>query len=84
VGALAIGLGLGSRSERYRRVLGEGGTALSLLGLAGAARGLRQLPAMLHGTRVERPAAVISQSLMAGLSAARFAVGLREMMAERA
>jgi hypothetical protein len=39
---------------------------------------------MLQGTRVERPAAVISQSLMAGLSAARFAVGLREMMAERA
>jgi hypothetical protein len=79
-GAAAIGLGLLARQEAYRRRALQGAALLGLLGLAGSARGLVKLPALLRGEEVERPAAVVSQSIMAGLSAAHVAaclVGLK-------
>lgn len=69
-GAAALGLGLLATRKRYRVGALRGAAVVSLLGLAGSARGLKKVPALLAGAEVERPAAVISQAIMAGLSAA--------------
>ncbi|MDI1484288.1 hypothetical protein [Polyangium sp. y55x31] len=69
-GAAALGLGLLARSGSSRKAALVGATAVAGLGLAGSARGLGKLPALLRGEPVERPAAVIAQSIMAGTSAA--------------
>lgn len=69
-GVAAAGLGLLGRSEARRKGALGGGLVLGVLGVAGSARGLAKLPALLRGDELERPAAVVSQSLMAGLSAA--------------
>jgi hypothetical protein len=67
-GAAEIALGLlGAR---------RAATVVGVVALAGAARGLKKLPALLRGEAVERPAAVAAQSLMAGLSAAYVAGSL--------
>jgi hypothetical protein len=61
-GAAEIALGfLGAR---------RAATVVGVAALAGSARGVGQLPALLRGEQVERPAAVAAQSVMAGLSAA--------------
>jgi hypothetical protein len=66
IGAVALGLGL---IGRHRPSALWGGAAVAALGLAGSARGLAKLPALLRGEPLERPAAVIAQSVMAGSSA---------------
>ena len=53
---------------------------VGLLGFLGAARGLRQLPALLRGEELARPAAVISQSVMAGLSAVYAVASVRGLL----
>lgn len=68
-GAAAIGLGLLGRRDSFRARALHGAALVGLLGLAGSARGLKQLPELLSSGEVERPVAVISQSVMAGLSA---------------
>lgn len=68
-GVVATGLGLLARTERYRTPALVAGAVVGVAGLAGSARGLAKLPALLRGEPVERPAAVIAQSAMAGLSA---------------
>lgn len=78
-GAAALGLGLLGQRSDWRRGALWGAVALGLLGLGGSARGLTRLPALLRGGEVERPAAVLSQSLMAGLSAAYVALGVRSL-----
>ena len=79
-GTVALGLGLlGRRASSQRGVLG-GSALIGLLGFLGAARGLRQLPALLRGEKVARPAAVVSQSVMAGLSAAYAALCVRGLL----
>ncbi|MDC3960632.1 hypothetical protein [Polyangium jinanense] len=70
VGAAALGLGLLARRGSSRKAALVGATAVAGLGLAGSARGLGKLPALLRGEPIERPAAVIAQSIMAGTSAA--------------
>jgi hypothetical protein len=83
-GTAALGLGLLARrgsSSSQRGLLG-GSALVGLLGLLGAARGLRKLPALLRGEPVERPAAVVAQSLMAGLSAAYTSLCVRNLLAE--
>jgi len=45
-------------------------TSLAVFGFAGAAPGLAKLPALLRGEAIDRPAAVIARSAMAGLCAA--------------
>jgi hypothetical protein len=40
---------------------------LALLGFLGSARGLVQIPALLAGAELARPAAVAAQSITAGL-----------------
>lgn len=66
VGAAALGLGL---IGRRRPGALWGAAAVAAIGLAGSARGLAKLPALLRGEEIERPPAVIAQSLMAGSSA---------------
>lgn len=79
-GTAALGLGLlEPRVSAKRGVLG-GGALVGLLGFLGAARGLSRLPALLRGEKIDRPAAVIAQSVMAGLSAAYVALTLRHLL----
>jgi hypothetical protein len=82
-GVVALGLGLLGRRRSLERVAQQGTVALGLVGLLGSSRGLARLPALLRGGEVERPAAVVSQSLMAGLSAASVLLGLRSLAAGR-
>ncbi len=79
-GTAALGLGLlEGRVSSQKAILG-GSTLLGLLGLVGTARALARLPALLRGEKLERPAAVISQSAMAGLSAAYVVLCLRNLL----
>jgi hypothetical protein len=68
-GVVAAGLGLLARQERFQKPMLIAAAVVGLAGLAGSARGLTKLPALLRGEPLERPGAVVSQSLMAGLSA---------------
>lgn len=68
-GVVAAGLGALAREERFRTPALVAAAVVGVGGFAGSARGLAKLPALLRGEPVERPAAVISQSVMAGLSA---------------
>jgi lysylphosphatidylglycerol synthetase-like protein (DUF2156 family) len=63
---LALLGGLATR-ENLRRHAMHGAAALGLLGFFGSARGLAQLPALLSGEPLARPAAVAGQSLTAAL-----------------
>ncbi len=68
-GAAAIGLGLLARHDRFRTGALVGAAIVGVAGFAGSARGLAKLPALLRGEPVERPQAVVAQSVMAILSA---------------
>ncbi len=81
-GTAALGLGLlARRGSSQRGVLG-GAALVGLLGFLGAVRGLVKLPALLRGEEVERPAAIVSQSVMAGLSVAYVALSARNLLRE--
>jgi hypothetical protein len=82
-GAAAIGLGLLGRGATLRRPALYGAALLGVLGVAGAARGLGKLPALIAGDEVERPAAVIAQSVMAGLSLLHVGVCVRAILKAR-
>ncbi|WP_437778130.1 hypothetical protein [Sorangium sp. So ce1097] len=82
-GAVAIGLGLLARQEKYRMHAMHASALVGLLGVLGSARGVSQLPALLSGGDVGRPAAVVAQSLMAVLSAGYVAVCVRSFVAAR-
>jgi hypothetical protein len=79
-GVTALGLAQFDRRGGSRRKALQGSALVGLLGFLGAFRGLARLPALLRGKEVERPAAVVSQSLMAGLSAAHVALCLRTLL----
>jgi hypothetical protein len=79
-GAAALGLGLLAKNERYRAGALGGAAILSGLGIAGSVKGLTKLPDLLGGGEVARPAAVISQSIMAGLSAVHLAMAARALL----
>jgi hypothetical protein len=80
-GTAALGLGLLERRGSSQKTVLGGAALLGLLGFLGAARGLVRLPALLRGEKLERPAAVVSQSAMAGLSAVYVALCLRNLFA---
>lgn len=58
-------LGFYGRHEHTRRTAMHVAMGVALAGVLGSARGLMGLPALLTGGEVERPIAVISQSVMA-------------------
>ncbi|WP_437732624.1 hypothetical protein [Sorangium sp. So ce1335] len=82
-GAVSIGLGLLARQEKYRMHAMHASALVGVLGALGSARGLSRLPALLSGGDVDRPAAVIAQSLMAVLSAGYVALCVRSFVAAR-
>ncbi|WP_433930274.1 hypothetical protein AB3662_40445 [Sorangium cellulosum] len=82
-GVVAVGLGLVARQEKYRMHAMHASALLGVLGVLGSAGGLSKLPALLSGGDVERPAAVIAQSLMAVLSAGYVVVCVRSFVAAR-
>lgn len=60
-------LGALARREGWRRHAMHGAAMIGLFGVLGSARGLLQLPALLTGGTVARPAAVAAQSITAAL-----------------
>jgi hypothetical protein len=80
-GTAALGLGLLERRGSSQKTVLGGAALLGLLGFLGTARALGRLPALMRGEKLERPAAVVSQSAMAGLSAAYVALCLRGLFA---
>jgi hypothetical protein len=78
-GTAALGLGLLARRKGAEGWTSKASALVGLLGFLGTARGLMKLPALVRGVELERPAAVLSQSAMAGLSAAYVALALRKL-----
>ncbi len=64
-GLVMLLLGVLARKEHWRKHAMHLAAALGLVGLVATASGLRKLVTLLTGGDVERPAAVISQSIMA-------------------
>ncbi|HLM75588.1 MAG TPA: hypothetical protein VK459_22900 [Polyangiaceae bacterium] len=79
-GAAALGLGILAKNDRYRAGALGGAALLSGLGIAGSVKGLTKLPDLLAGGEVERPAAVLSQSIMAAVSAFHLAMTARALL----
>ena len=65
IGVVLLLLAAWGRQEPARKHAMHGAMLVALLGIAGSARGLVQLPSLLAGGDVARPAAVYSQSLTA-------------------
>jgi hypothetical protein len=78
-GAAALGLGLIMRRKRWKRKATWAAAVVSLGGLAGTSKSLSKVPAVLRGEEVARPAAVISQSLMAVASIVHLAGSVRAL-----
>ena len=67
-GLLLIIAGAIARNESRRKHAMHAAAMVGLLGFLGSASALAQLPALLGGGEIARPAAVISRSIMAALS----------------
>ena len=78
--AIAGGLAL---NERYRKHAMHLAAAIGLLAFLGTARGLIDLLGLIVGDDVQRPAAVLSQSVVAILMAAFVGLCLKSFMAAR-
>ena len=66
-GILFLILGLLARKDHLRKHVMHATVLIALLAFAGTVKALGHLPDLTHGT-AERPAAVITQSINAGLS----------------
>ena len=75
-------LGLVARDERRRKHAIHGAVFIALLGFLGSARGLLGIGDVFAGTAA-RPAAVISQSLMALLTLGYIVMAVRSFIAAR-
>ena len=71
-----------AREERRRKHAMHVAVAIALLGFLGSVRGLVQIGDAFAGT-AERPAAVISQSIMAILTGVYLVIAIRSFMAAR-
>jgi hypothetical protein len=79
-GLASVGLGLLlARGKGSPRGTLGAAAALGAIAVAGSARGLRKLPALVRGEDVERPAAVIAQSIMAVASIAHVGLCVRAL-----
>lgn len=83
IGLVILLLAAWGRSEAARRHAMHGVMLVALLGLAGSARGLMQLPTLLAGGDVARPAAVYSQSITAIALLVLLVAGIRSFIAAR-
>lgn len=77
------GLAVLARNERWRRHAMHAAVVLGLLGFLATASALGRLPALLQGEAVVRPAAVISQSIMAILTGVFVALSVKSFVDAR-
>lgn len=82
-GAPLIVCGLLARNERFLKHAMHVAAMLALVGTLGSFRGLLKLPALLAGEELERPMAVVSQSVMAALSIVFVALCVRSFIQAR-
>jgi hypothetical protein len=82
-GVLLLALGLLAGRESRRRHMIHAALVVALLGVLASAMPLAELPALLAGEDVERPAAVVTSGLMALLCAAYLALGVRSFVVAR-
>ena len=82
-GVAFVILGGVARDEGKRKHAMHAAAALALLGFFGTVMGLRKLVTMLSGGDVERPAAVVSQSVMAVLCVIFVALCVRSFVNAR-
>ena len=82
-GLVLLVLGFYGRSDRTRKTAMHIAMGIALVGIFGTMRGLVQLPTVLSGADVERPAAVIAQGLMALLLIVYLGLGIRSFARAR-
>ena len=82
-GIVISGLGYYGRHEHTRKTAMHLAMVIALVGILGSARGLMGLPAVLSGGDVERPVAVISQSVMAVVLIWYLFMGIQSFRAAR-
>jgi hypothetical protein len=82
-GIVLAGLGYYGRHPQTRKMGMHLAMAVALVGLLGSVRGLLSLPALLSGGDVARPAAVVSQSVMAAIMLVYLAAGINSFRAAR-
>ncbi len=73
IGAAEIGLGLLAGRPGLRGPAIAGAALFAVAGLGATAKALGQVPALVRGEEVERPAAVVAKAATAALSAAYLA-----------
>jgi hypothetical protein len=83
IGVVLLLLAAWGRQERARKHAMHAALLVALLGLAGSARGLVQLPSLLAGGEVARPAAVYAQSITAIALLVLLGLGIRSFVAAR-
>jgi hypothetical protein len=82
-GLLLCIAGAAARKESRRKHAMHAAAMIGLLGFLGSASGLAELPALLSGGEVARPAAVASKSAMAILSALFVGLCVRSFISAR-
>ena len=70
-------LGLVMRDEAKAKHAGHAAALLAVLGLLGSARGVPGIFEMIGGGQIERPAAVVAQTIMAVACAVFIALGVK-------
>ena len=82
-GLVLAGAGLIARNERMRKHAMHAAVLVALIGFLGSIRGVLQIGALLDGTAA-RPAAVVSQAIMAVLTLGYIVMAVRSFVQARA
>lgn len=83
IGVVLVLLAVWGQRPAARRHAMHAALLIALLGIGGTVRGLVQLPTLLAGGEVARPAAVYSQSLTAVVLLVLLLAGIRSFLAAR-
>ena len=81
-GVLFLIFGLLARKDNFRKHVMHAAVLIALLAFLGTARSLSHLPELFNGT-AEKPAAIITQSLNAGLSLLYIILAVRSFIQAR-
>ncbi|MFZ5979371.1 MAG: hypothetical protein ACOYVF_01960 [Candidatus Zixiibacteriota bacterium] len=79
-GLLVLIAGVLGQREKFRRRAMHAVSALSLIGFLATVSGLLKLPALISGKELIRPAATVSQAIMAVLSFVFFLLCLKSFL----
>jgi fluoride ion exporter CrcB/FEX len=82
-GVLLVVFGALARDEKRRKMAMHIAVVVGLLGFLGTVSGLIELPTLISGGTVARPAAVISKSIMAALMAVYVAMCVKSFIDAR-